>query len=542
MFDVVIKNGLVLDGTGASEYRADIGVRGDRIVAIGDLPELSENPDASGNGPRVIDAAGSVVTPGFIDLHAHSDLSFLIDPHADSKLRQGVTLELVGNCGMSYCAPLNDRTRETYDGWLSRMGGDDSDSEPGWTDFGGFLDALEEAGPVINVATQIGHNQVRSAVIGEDARAPSYEELEAMRRIVAEALDAGAMGFSTGLYFPPGYYSLTDEVIALNQEAADRDRLYSSHTRSESDEPPGLFVALNEAIEIGRRTGGRVQVSHVKAHGPRVWDRSARILETMREARADGVDVAGDQYPYTACGTPLSGAIFNRWAHDGGRSALLERIADADLRPRLRSEAEYAMVRFQGPSGCVISSYDPDHSLEGQTLAQVSESRGADPIDTAFELLQAGEVSVVLTSMCDSDVDTIAAGEFISVASDGMSLRTEGPLSAGKPHPRSYGANARFIERMVIERKVVGLAEAVRKMTTLPAQRLGLNSRGRIAPGQFADIAVFDPASVREHATFAEPHQYSTGVSHVLVNGKLAIDGGVPTGTTAGRVVRDHAG
>ena len=536
MFDVVIKNGLVLDGTGAPGYRADIGVRGDRIVAIGEIP------DDAGNAPRVIDAAGSVVTPGFIDLHAHSDLSFLIDPHADSKLRQGVTLEMVGNCGMSYCAPLNERTRDTYDGWLSRLGGDNSNGAPGWTDFGGFLDALSQAGPAINVATQIGHNQVRTAVIGADARAPSYEELEAMRRIVAEALDAGAMGFSTGLYFPPGYYSLTDEVIALNQEAADRDRLYSSHTRSESDEPPGLFVALNEAIEIGRRTGGRVQVSHVKAHGPRVWDRSARILETMREARTDGVDVAGDQYPYTACGTPLSGAIFNRWAHDGGRPALLERISDADLRQRLRSEAEYAMVRFQGPSGCVISGYTPDPSLEGQTLEQVAEARGTDPIDTAFDLLLADEVSVVLTSMCDSDVDTIAAGEFISVASDGMSLRTEGPLSAGKPHPRSYGANARFIERMVIERNVVSLVEAVRKMTTLPAQRLGLKNRGRIAPGQFADIAVFDPASVHEQATFADPHQYSTGVSHVLVNGKLAVDGGTPTGTTAGRIVRDHEG
>ena len=301
-------------------------------------------------------------------------------------------------------------------------------------------------------------------------------------------------------------------------------------------------MALNEGIEIGRRTGGRVEISHVKAHGMRVWDRSAQILETMREARRDGVDVAGDQYPYTACGTPLSGAIFNRCAHDGGRSALLERIGDADLRQKLRNEAEYAMVRFQGPSGCVISCYDPDHSLEGQTLAEVSEARNTDPITTAFELLQDGEVSVVLTSMCDSDVDTIAAGEFISVASDGMSLRTEGPLSAGKPHTRSYGTNARFIERMVLERNVVGLEEAIRKMTTLPAHRLGLENRGRIAPGQFADIAVFDPAAMKEHATFADPHQYSTGVSTVLINRKIALNGGMPRGTTVGRVIRDNAG
>tara|TARA_B100000959_G_C14867731_1_gene577001 strand:- start:359 stop:1147 length:789 start_codon:yes stop_codon:yes gene_type:complete len=262
----------------------------------------------------------------------------------------------------------------------------------------------------------------------------------------------------------------------------------------------------------------------------------------MRDARRDGVDVAGDQYPYTACGTPLSGAIFNRWAHDGGRPALLERIGDADLRQRLSDEAEYAMVRFQGPAGCVISGYDPDHSLEGQTLAEVAETRNADPITTAFDLLLDGEVSVVLTSMCDSDVDIIAGGEMISVASDGMSLRTEGPLSAGKPHPRSYGTNARFIQRMVLERNVVGLEEAIRKMTTLPAQRLGLENRGRIAPGGFADIAVFVPEAMKEHATFADPHQYSTGVSHVLVNGRLAIDSGVPTGKTAGRVIRDNAG
>ena len=341
-----------------------------------------------------------------------------------------------------------------------------------------------------------------SAVIGADARAPSYEELEEMCRIVAEALDAGAMGFSTGLYFPPGYYSLTDEIIALNQEAADRNRLYSSHMRSESDEPPGLFVALNEAIEIGRRTGGRVEVSHVKAHGPRVWDRSAQILETMREARRDGVDVAGDQYPYTACGTPLSGAIFNRWAHDGGRPALLERLADSDLRQRLRDEAEYSSVRFQGAEGCVIAGYPPDTSYEGMTLAEVADRRGMDPIDTAFKLIEESEVSVVLYSMSDPDVDTIAASPHISVCSDGNSLRTTGPLGRGKPHPRSYGSNAGFLQRMVREKNVVALPEAIRKMTMLPAQRMGLSRRGRIAPGFAADLVVFNPDTVIDTATF----------------------------------------
>ena len=528
MFDVVVKNGSLIDGTGAGPVRADVAVVGDRVVAVGQI---------AGEAATVIDAAGQVVTPGFIDLHAHSDMSFLVDPLADSKLRQGVTLELVGNCGASFCAPLNDRTMETFRSWAKRA---DSDLQPGWSDFAGYLDALGQAGSVINVATQIGHNQVRTAVMGEDARAPTADELTQMERVVAEALDAGAMGLSTGLYFPPGYYSLTDEVIALTQLAADRDKLYSTHMRSESDESPGLFTALQESIEIGRRTGARIEVSHVKAHGPRVWGRAAAILEAIGEARKEGVDVAGDQYPYVACSTPLSGAIFNRWAHDGGRPALLERLADSDLRQRLRDEAEYASVRFQGAGGCVIAGYPPDTSYEGMTLAEVAERQGMDPIECAFKLIEASEVSVVLYSMSDPDVDTIAASPHISVCSDGNSLRTTGPLSRGKPHPRSYGSNAGYLQRMVREKNVVALPEAIRKMTSLPAQRLGLTKRGRIAPGYFADIAVFDPAAVTEHATFAEPHQYATGVSHVLVNGRPALVNGEPSGDLSGRVIREH--
>lgn len=528
MFDLVVTNGIVIDGTGTGPVRADVAVMGDRVVAVGQI---------AGEAARTIDAAGQVVSPGFIDLHAHSDMSFLVDPLADSKLRQGVTLELVGNCGMSFCAPLNDLTMDGFKSWARRAG---TDLQPGWSDFAGYLDALEQAGSAINVATQIGHNQVRTFVMGEDARAPGADELVQMKRIVAEALDAGAMGLSTGLYFPPGYYSLTDEVIALTQLVADRDKLYSSHMRSESDESPGLFTALQESIEIGRRTGARVEVSHVKAHGPRVWGSAAAILESIGQARKEGVDIAGDQYPYVACSTPLSGAIFNRWAHDGGRPALLERLADSDLRQRLVDEAEYSSVRFQGPGGCVIAGYPPNTDYEGMTLAEVADRQNMDPIETAFKLIEESEVSVVLYSMSDSDVETIAASPYISVCSDGNSLRTTGPLSHGKPHPRSYGSNAGFLQRMVREKNVVSLPEAVRKMTLLPAQRLGLKKRGRIAPGYIADIAVFDPAAVTEHATFAEPHQYSTGVSHVLVNGRVALVDGEPSGDLPGRVIRDH--
>jgi N-acyl-D-amino-acid deacylase len=528
MFDVVITNGKLIDGTGAEPVLADVAITGDRVVAVGQI---------DGEAAKRIDAAGQVVAPGFIDLHAHSDLSFLVDPMADSKLRQGVTLELVGNCGSSFCAPLNDRTTEMFKSRASRA---DPDFQLGWSNFAGYLDALEQGGGVINVATQIGHNQVRTFVMGDDARAPSFDELRQMESTVAEALDVGAMGFSTGLYFPPGYFSLTDEVIALVKLAAERDKLYSTHMRSESDESPGLFTALQESIEIGRRTGARVEVSHVKAHGPRVWGRAGAILEAIERARDEDIDVTGDQYPYIACSTPLSGAIFNRWAHDGGRPALLERLADSDLRQRLRDEAEYSSVRFQGAAGCVIAGYLPNTDFEGMTLEEVADRQNQDPIEAAFKLLEASEVSVVLYSMSDPDMEMIAASPYIAVCSDGNSLRTTGPLSRGKPHPRSYGSNAGFLQRLVREKNVVTLPEAIRKMTSLPAQRLGLKSRGRIAPGYFADIAVFDPATVTEHGTFAEPHQYSTGVSHVLVNGKLALADGELSGDTPGRVIRSQ--
>ena len=528
MFDFVVKNGTVIDGTGAEPVRADVAINGDKVIAVGHLPV---------EAARTIDATGLVVSPGFIDLHAHSDISFLVDPLADSKLRQGVTLELLGNCGMSFCAPMNDKTLGSFRSWAKRSS---PDLEPTWTSFAGYLNALEQAGSVINIATQVGHNQIRSFVMGDVARAPSADELLDMERSVVEALEAGAMGLSTGLYFAPGSYSLTDEVISLTLPVAQRDKLYSSHMRSESDESPGLFTAIQESIEIGRRTGARIEISHVKAHGPRVWGRSAAILESITEARREGIDVAGDQYPYVACSTPLSGAIFNRWAHDGGRPALLERLSDSDLRPKLREEAEYSSVRFQGAEGCVIAGYPPNTEYEGMTLAEVADRQGTDPVDAAFSMIEKSEVSVVLYSMSDPDVETIAASPNISVCSDGNSLRTTGPLGKGKPHPRSYGSNAGYLQRMVREKNLVSLPEAIRKMTLLPAQRLGLHNRGRIAPGYFADIAVFNPETIAEHATFANPHQYSTGVSHVLVNGRSALIDGEPSGDLPGRVIRAH--
>lgn len=529
MLDVIIKNGTVIDGSGSPGVPADIGVKGDTIVQLAAPGQIEAEAETT------IDASGRVVTPGFIDLHTHSDASFLVDPLADSKLTQGVTLELFGNCGMSFCAPLIGASRDQFKDRLSRSG---DNIEPTWTDFDGYLTALENSGSTINVATQVGHGTVRAAVLGMEPRAPEPHELDRIQQLVAESLDAGALGVSTGLWYAPGSYSLTDEVIAYTQPAADRGKLYSSHIRSEADDLCGLFPAHAEAIEIGRRTGARIQISHVKAVGPKFWGRGHELLEGMHRARQEGIDVAGDQYPYAWSSTGFSGAMFGRWALVGGRQKTLERLGDSDIRARIREDTLYYINRNHDARGCVIANFPPDQTLEGRSLQDVADEWGVEPPEAALRLYEQSEGSYVLHSMEDRDVYDIAADPYVAVASDGSSLRTEGPLSSGKPHPRSYATNSQFIEHMVFEKKLVSLEEAVRKMTALAAQRLGLTRRGRIAIGQVADVLVFKPEEVKAHASFVEPHQHSTGMEHVLVNGKQAMNNGKVTGELNGKVLR----
>lgn len=526
MFDVLIKNGTVIDGTAAPGYISDVAVEGDSIVAIGQI-----EADAA----RVIDASGKVVTPGFIDLHTHSDSSFLVDPLADSKLTQGVTLELSGNCGSSFCAPLTGMARQQFE---ERMAGSGTPLKATWTDFAGYLDALETAGSTINIATQVGHGTVRAAVMGMESRAPSTDELDRMVSLVAESLDAGALGFSTGLWYAPGSYSLTDEVVALAGPAAERGLLYSSHIRSESDDLCGLFPAHAEAIEIGRRTGARIQISHVKAVGPNFWGRGHELIEGIQRARDEGLDVAGDQYPYSWSSTGFSGAMFPRWALVGGRQATLARLADADTRERIKEETRYYVRRSHGAAGTLVASFPPNPDYEGRNLQEVAEEMNCEPAEAALRLYEQSEGSYVQHSMEDEDVYEIAKAPFIAVASDGSSLRDEGPLSSGKPHPRSYATNSRFIEHIVLEKGLVALEQAIHKMTGLCAQRLGLTRRGRIAPGYAADILVFEPRNVHQRNSFSDPHRYSSGMDHVLVNGVAGIDSGKVTGSTPGRVLR----
>ncbi len=530
MFDLLIKNGTVVDGTGGLAFPADVAVQGDEIAALGTI-------DAEAR--ETVDASGLTVTPGFIDLHSHSDGSFLIDSKADSKLRQGVTLELMGNCGMSVCAPLRGTARDAMAEWLERY---DTDLDVGWTDMGGYLDALEAAGSTVNLVAQVGHGTVRRCVLGMEARAPTVDELAEMRALVAESIDQGALGFATGLFYSPGSYSLTDEVISLAEEAAARGALYSSHLRSEGADGPGLFTAYQEAIEIGRRTGVRVEISHVKCKGKPVWGRASEVLEMMERARREGLDVAGDQYPYPRSSTALTGALFPRWALAGGRAATLERMGDADTRAQIRAGIAGNIALYESADAFAIASFAPRTEIEGSTLGEIAREGDKSPEEAALSLYEMGEASVVLASLRQDDVDTIAAAPFIAVASDGSSLRTEGQMSRGTPHPRSYGTFPRFLHRYVTRLRRVRVEEAVHRMTGLPASRLELTRRGRIAPGYRADLVAMDLDNVADTATFAEPHSYPTGITHVWVNGDAAVRDGESTGATAGRVIRDKRG
>ena len=526
MYDIEIKNAAILDGLGNEPYQGNIYVKDGRIVVI----THEDTYDASVS----LDASGKIVTPGFIDLHTHSDISFLLDSTAQSKIRQGVTLELIGNCGLSLCAPLIGDARDMFDTWVS----DHTDSyNPTWTDYAGYIEASRKSKATLNIAFQIGHASLRLAVMGQDDRSPTADELTEMKRLAGESLDAGALGFSTGLFYAPGYYARTDEVIAIAEEAGKRNKLYSTHQRDEGSRTVGLFVSLNEAIEIGRRAECKVQISHVKCASPLVWGKSGEYLELLEQTVKEGVDVAGDQYPYPASSTFITGALFPRWALAGGREETLKYMADEDDRGRIIDEMNETFKQGRGADGTIIARYVPDESLEGKNLEEIAESMGTTPAEAALRIYEKSEAMVVSYGMTDEDVETFAAHPLIAVASDGESLSTEGVLSAGKPHPRSYGTNPRFIQKYVNEKNLVSIQEAVRKMTSMPAQRLGLTNRGQLIPGYAADLVIMDLPNVEETATFTDPHQYPKGISHVIVNGEIVIQDEKFTGKTPGAMI-----
>ena len=537
MVDVLIQGGRVIDGTGAPWFRADVAIQDGKIAAVERRP-TTEQVDGQLEGAAaatVLDATGCFVTPGFIDPHTHSDLPLLVNPPAESQVRQGVTTVVIGNCGSAPApvGPLNGA-------FLNRRIGERAAGQGlrrDWRTFGEYCDRLRRQGVAVNVAPLAGHATLRGEVMGMEHRPPTADELAAMRRLLAEALDDGVFGLSTGLIYPPSSYADTDEIVALAEVAARRGGLYFSHIRGEGDT---LLDAVDEAIEIGRRAELPVQIAHHKAARPLNWGKTVQTLEMMQAARADGVDVAYDAYPYIASSSGL-GSLLPDWAHEGGAPALLARLRSPVERERVVAGIRERAAGIEGWHTIIISWVPAaaHKSWEGQTIEQIGAALGLSGEETVAHVLDAlgGAAHMVYFQLDEADVCRVLAHPLGMIGSDGSVAAPYGPLSEGKPHPRSYGTHPRVLGRYVRELGLLTWEEAIRKMTSAPAQRLGLAAKGIVRPGLDADLVVFDPATVSDRATFDEPHQYPDGINHVLVNGELVVSGDNHLGTLPGHVL-----
>ena len=517
--DLLIKGGTVIDGTGAPGRRADVAVRDGRIVSVGEV--------GTGSGARTIDATGRFVSPGFIDIHSHSDESVLINSAMESTVHQGVTTVVAGNCGGA-SAPVMGLAAEELDRDIARY-----DLERTWTSFAEYAATVDRSETAINFSSLVGHGTLRMCVMGADDRAPTKGELAAMQALLAAALEDGAVGLSTGLIYPPSAYGTTDEISALATVVREHDGLYASHIRNEGDD---LFAAIEENLEIGRRSGVRVQLSHHKASQQRNWGKVKGSTALIERAQAAGVDVIADQYPYTASSTGLSVTI-PKWAHAGGSVALCERLGDPAVRQRIRGEYTETERNWQH---IVIARAMHHSEWSGKSVAELATAAKQDPLEWTCDALieHDGAIDIIHHSMDEDDVRYVMAKPWICAGSDSRANAPYGPLSFGKPHPRSYGTFPRILGHYARDERVITLEDAVRKMTSLTASRLKLRDRGVVREGAWADLVVFDPERIIDAATYDDPHRYPVGIDHVIVNGGVATDHGETLAQRHGRFLR----
>ncbi|MCC6442974.1 MAG: D-aminoacylase [Armatimonadetes bacterium] len=530
MFDYIIEKGQVADGTGSPLARADIGVTGERIAAVGDL--------SGAEAGRRIDATGLVASPGFIDIHCHSDTTLLINPKAESMIRQGCTTQVIGNCGHSV-APIRPELREQLRATLSVI---DFGIEWKWTSFADFLSAYEERGTAVNVVPLAGHCAVRADVMGFENRLASAEETRRMQDLLARSMDEGAWGLTAGQMYPPSMYAGIDELVALCRPIVERDGIYATHMRSYS---AALVESVEEVIEIARRSGVKAQVSHLQAAGTPNWPKVETCLRLLEEARRES-DIHADKYPYTAGSANLSQRLPG-WAHAGGAEAMLARLADPAARARIKADMEnppagwidFVPIEFENLTISYIAS-EKNKPVEGRSVAEIADLRGCGPNDAILDLILEEENRVNMVAHVQSEAATraVLSHPCGMVGSDGWAVAPYGPLSAGKPHPRSYGTFPRVLGRYVREAKALSLEEAVHKMTGAPAEKMGLKDRGAIAVGKAADLCLFDPSIVLDRADFENPHQYPEGIEYVWVNGWLEIERGKHNGGLKGRVLK----
>jgi N-acyl-D-amino-acid deacylase len=527
MFDILIKNGVVVDGTGKPAFKADVGIAGDRISALAERVE--------GEAVRTIDARGLHVAPGFIDPHTHSDLPLLVDPLAQSKVRQGVTTETIGHCGFSP-APLVGAAVEETSARATALG-----LKVNWRSMAAYLDRLRNPGTALNVVALVGHNTVRGSVLGYDDVQPSPEQQTRMEQVVSEAMEQGARGMSTGLFYPPGFYAQTEEVIGLARVVARQGGIYDSHIRSESDR---LLDAVAEAIEIGQQANVRVEISHLKVAGYRNWDDVDRLVGLLEDAQARGVRLGCDQYPYNASNSWLA-CMLPYWAQAGGAKAVADRLRKPKVRAQLRQDWEENRAEWENRgqhrdwTDIVVSSCDARPAVLGKNMAEIAETEGKGPLETAFDLIadSGGQVGCVWFDQLEENVQALMRHPTVVVGSDGSTLSPHGVLGQRQVHPRSYGTFPRVLGRYVREEKVLSLEEAVKKMTSVTAERFSLTDRGVVRQGTYADLVLFDANTVADRATFTDPHQYPDGIPYVIVNGEIVINEGEHTGALPGRVL-----
>ena len=532
-FDLVIRNGMVVDGSGAPGFMSDLGVRGDRIVAIEQI-----GGDGAGAGEfagiREIDAAGLVVAPGFIDSHSHSDYTLLVDGTAQSKIRQGVTTEINGE--QRSAGPLKGKVRLD----LSRYG-----IEADWSTLGEYFTRLEEQGISVNAGTYVGATLIRSCVLGDEAtREPTREELGEMEALVGEAMRDGALGLSSALTVPPNTYVSTGQLVAMARVAAKYGGIYATHTRSGG----GVIVGLSEAIEIGERAGVAVEFVHLNNVDRRMWGKVSLIRKTIEDGQARGVRVTSTRYPYIA-GQNNIRALLPPWSLVGTNEQVLARLRDPAARKRIERDIRsgidgwfnhYLLMGTWENVRVAVVQTEGNKQYEGKSIAEIAETTKRSPVDTICDLLldEGGSIPAVYFMMSEDDVRETLKLPWVSIGSDGSAVRPDGVLGRGKPHPRWYGAFPRVLGKYVREEKVLTLPEAIRKMTSMNAEKVGITDRGLLKEGWKADITIFDPRTVRDEATFENPHQYATGIEYVIVNGRVVLDEGEHTGAKPGRVIR----
>ena len=527
-FDVIIRGGTVYDGTGRAPVKADVGLKGDRIVAVGNLSRAT--------APTIIDAKGLAVAPGFINMLSHSETSWFVDSRSMSELLQGVTTQIFGEGSMG---PLNDEMKKRR-----RESQGDLKYDVEWTTLAEYLQQLEKRGMSQNVASFIGAPTIREYVIGLENKPPTPAQLDQMRELVRREMEAGALGITTALIYPPAFFAKTEELIELCKVAAKYKGKYTTHMRSEGAQ---LIEAVQETIRISREAGLPAEIYHLKASGESNWSKMDQVIKIIEDARKQGVKISADMYTYPAGGTGLNSSL-PPWVFEGGAEAAYKRLQDPATRQKIAetvrtptNDWENLYLLSGSPDRIVLASFRNDSlkPLTGKTLAEVAKMRGKDPIETIMDLLleDRSRIGTIYFLMSEDNIKKQIRQPWVSFGSDAASIVTEGVFLKSAAHPRAYGNFARLLGKYVRDEKVISLTEAVRRLTSLPATNLGLKDRGLLKSGMFADVVIFDPQTIADRATFENPHQYSVGVRDVFVNGQHVLKNGQHTGAKPGRAL-----